>query len=301
MKKKTRDICLIAMTACMTLVSACGNTKESTNVQQVEGLEEFGDIEVVTREDGSGTRGVFAEALGLVEHSEENESKDRITEQGKIAMDAEAVVEEVKQESTAIGYVSLGALTDQIDGIKVIQIDGIEANTDTITKGDYPLSRDFNLAYSGELTEAENDFMTYIMSEGQEIVAENYIEVEEADTFLSDQSKGKIEITGSTSMAPLLESLAESYQKRNSNVEIEVAPSDSTSGLTQAMQESCDFGMASRNLKDYEKELLQSKTIARDGIAVIVNEKNPVENLTTSQLADIFSGEDTKWNDINER
>lgn len=297
MPKKTHRLLAMAVIGAVFL-TACGSSTGSV-VQKVEGLEQYGEIKVITREEGSGTRGVFAEQLGLLDTSKEAGNADLIREDGQIAMDAEAVIAYVKEDSTAIGYVSLGALNEAVEGIKAVKISGVEADVETVADGKYPLGRNFNIAYSGKLSDVESDFMSFLLSEGQEIVSENYTSVNKATTFLSDQSKGTIEIAGSTSVAPLMERLAEAYMEINPNAEIEINTSDSTAGLTAAMQGSCDFGMASRDLKEYEKELLSYETIARDGIAVIVNGKNPVEDLTKEQLADIFAGKDKEWSDIN--
>lgn len=300
MKRKRLSTILLAGAVCMTLLGACGKEQAAEEIQPVEGLEDYGTIKVITREEGSGTRAVFAEQLGMLGQGSGSSNSDLITENAEIEMNAEAVMDAVREDRTAIGYVSYGALPDNLEGVKIIQIGGVLISAETIQDGSYPLSRDFNIAYSGELSDAENDFITYMMGAGQEIVAENYVSVKKAVSFLSDQSNGTIRINGSTSVEPLMTELAEAYQEINQNVTIEVNASDSTSGLTAAMQGSCDFGMSSRDLKDYEKELLTYQTIARDGIAVIVNEENPVETLTSSQLAAIYMGEDTEWIDINQ-
>lgn len=298
MKKKPIRTLLSAILVCTALLTACGKGSPGDKVQKVEGLEGYGNIAVITREEGSGTREVFAERLGLIDKKDSNR-RDLITADGKIEMNSEGIMEAVKNDKTAVGYVSLGALPQTLDGIKVIKVENIEASGQTVQDGSYPLSREFVLAYSGELSDAEHDFLTYVMSEGQDIVSESYTSVKPAAAFLSDQSKGRIEIAGSTSVTPLMERLSRQYMLLNRNVEMEIKPSDSTSGLTAAMQGSCDLGMSSRELKDYEKELLNYRTIAKDGVAVVVNEDNPVESLTRKQLADIFNGTDTVWNDIN--
>lgn len=299
MKRKMWGMAVLTALICMVCMTACSGQKTESTMIKTEGLERYGSICVVTREAGSGTRGVFAEALGLMSKSAQGSSTDLIVETGHVAMNAEAVIDTVKADPTAIGYVSLGALSEEASGIKVIKVAGVEAGADTVADGSYSLGRNFNLAYSGKPTEIMADFLAFVASEGQNIAAKNYTSVKEPSVFLSDQSKGEIKIAGSTSMTELMNELTAAYQQLNKNAEIEVSTTDSTSGLTAAMQGSCDLGMASRDLKDYEKELLTSVTIARDGIAVIVNEQNPVENLTTAQLADVFSGKDIEWSDIN--
>lgn len=281
------------------LLVACTDAKTQEQTVKVEGLEEFGDISIVTREEGSGTREVFAQKLGLLDETGQSGASDLITDKAQIAVNAESVMDMVSQDKNAIGFVSLGALTDTAQNVKAIEISGVEANTDTTSSGDYLLGRNFNIAYSGKLTGVAADFLSYCMSEGQKIVAENYTAVKKEAAFLSDQSKGKIKVEGSTSVAPLMERLAEEYLQINKNAEIEIGVSDSTSGLLTAMQGSCDLAMASRELKDYEKELLSVQTLARDGVAVIVNNENPVISLTAEQISDIYAGKTKVWKDIN--
>ena len=296
--RKNAGTALAWVAVCMLAVTGCVGKGRDNTVQITAGLENYGNISVITREDGSGTRNAFAEQVDLLSENAGSTS-DLITKSAEVAINAEAVLEAVGQNRTAIGFVSSGAVTAEADGIKAINISGIQPSPENVGNGTYPLCRDFNIAYSGSLSPVEHDFITYIMSKGQDIVKENYTPIKQAAVFLSDQSAGAIEVTGSTSVAPLMEKLAEDYERINKNAEIEIKASDSTSGMTSAMQGSCDIGMASRDLKDYEKELLTYETIARDGITIIVNKDNPVASLTISQLTDIFSGKDTMWNDIN--
>lgn len=137
------------------------------------------------------------------------------------------------------------------------------------------------------------------MTKGQEIVKDYCVPVKNTVTFLSDKSKGRIRIEGSTSMEAMINSLAEDYEKENPNAEIEVKATDSSRGLTAAISGSCDLAISSRELKDYEAELLETKSIGRDAIAIVVNKENPVENLTVKQIAKLYSGECKKWADLN--
>lgn len=282
------------------LAAGCSGQTDKQKAEKIEGLDKLGTITAITREAGSGTRSVFAEKTNL-ESSDKNSDTDNIRTDAEIAMNADAVMERVKEDENAIGYISLGAVTEDMDQIKVIGIDGVKPEKSNISKGKYPLVRNINIAYSGKLSDAENDFLNYVLSAGQEVVGEKYTSVKKVTTFLSDQSKGKLLISGSSSATPLLEELADNYnQKYNKNVKIQIQTSDSTSGLTSAMQGSCDWGVASRELKDYEKELLSYQNIAKDGVAVIVNQKNPTDTLTLQQLTEIFDGTDTNWEDVNE-
>lgn len=285
-------VVLYTLTACQTAATQQEQVK-------IAGLENMGKITSVAREEGSGTRDIFVDKIGLLQKDDSGKEVDKTRGDAKIEMDADAVMDAVREDENAIGYVSLGATVNNIDGIKVIKIDGVKASSENIKNGKYPLSRNFYLVYSGKLSDAETDFMTYILSEGQKIVDENYTAVKDADTFLSNKDKGVIKISGSTSVAPLMKDLANAYMKINKNAVITVGETDSTSGLVAAMQNVSDIGMSSRELKDYEKELLETKTIAKDGVAVIVNEKNPVEDLTIEQLKTIYSGQAKDWSDLN--
>lgn len=285
-------VVLYTLTACQTAATQQEQVK-------IAGLENMGKITSVAREEGSGTRDIFVDKIGLLQKDDSGKEVDKTRGDAKIEMDADAVMDAVREDENAIGYVSLGATVNNIDGIKIIKIDGVKASSENIKNDKYPLGRNFYLAYSGKLSDAETDFMTYILSEGQKIVDENYTAVKNADTFLSNKNKGVIKISGSTSVAPLMKDLANTYMKINKNAVITVGETDSTSGLVAAMQNVSDIGMSSRELKDYEKELLETKTIAKDGVAVIVNEKNPVEDLTIEQLKTIYSGQAKNWSDLN--
>ena len=283
-----------------TLFAGCSGQTDKQAAEKIEGLDKLGTIRVITREEGSGTRSVFAEKTNL-ENRDKNSDTDNIRTDAEIAMNADAVMERVAEDENAIGYISLGAVTADMDQVKIIGIDGVKPEKSSISKGSYPLVRNINIAYSGKLNNAGNDFLGYILSAGQEIVGEKYTSVKKVNSFLSDQSKGTLTISGSSSATPLLEELAEAYnQKYNKNVKIQIQTSDSTSGLTSAMQGSSDWGVSSRELKDYEKELLSYQNIAKDGVAVIVNQNNPTDTLTLWQLTEIFDGTDTVWKEVNE-
>ncbi len=300
-KKKwiTRIKRFYVIAAVLCILTACQTETTQQERVKIAGLENMGKITSVAREEGSGTRDIFVDKIGLLQKDNNGKEVDQTREDAKIVMDANAVIDAVKGEENAIGYVSLGAISKEMDGIKIIKIDGMEANSENIKNNKYVLSRNFYLTYEGKLSDIEQDFMTYILSEGQKIVDRNYTIVKDANTFLSSKDKGVIKISGSTSMAPLMKDLANEYMKINKNAVITVEGTDSTSGLVAAMQKVSDIGMSSRELKDYENELLDTTVIAKDGVAVIVNEKNPVENLTTEQLKTIYSGQAKEWSDLN--
>ncbi|MGN0435924.1 MAG: substrate-binding domain-containing protein [Wujia sp.] len=294
MKSKSRKI-IAVMVSILCIVSGCSKTKDtgSSAERNVEGLDKLGAIQVVSREEGSGTRSTFADLVDF--QSDGNDSSDLTTKDAVIENDADAVIKYVEENKSAIGYVSQGALSGN-ENIKALKIDG--KSSDDGSK--YPLSRDFYLAYSGKLNDLEQDFLSYVLGAGQEIVGENYEPVAKSSTFLSNRAKGEILIQGSTSVAPLMEELADAYEKINTNATITVVATDSTDGLTNAMAGECDFGMSSRKLKDYEKELLDYTAIARDNIVVIVGTDNPLDDILLDELRNIFTGEIKNWDELNQ-
>lgn len=273
------------------LLTGCSSQKEN-QLKPVSGLEQLGEIQVVAREDGSGTRDAFASLLGFAQSSASG-SSDFTTETAQIAEDAEAVIAAVAENPSAVGYVSLGSL-DGTESVKVLEVNGISPNEKS-----YPLSRSFYLAYHGKQNDLEQDFLTYVQGAGQEIVAKSYTPIAKSSSFLSNQAEGNLLLSGSTSVAPLMEELATAYMEINPHASIQVEPSDSTKGLNAAMAGTCNFGMASRDLKDYEMELLDYTVIAQDHIAVIVHPENPVENLTPEILKEIYTGNLKNWEEIN--
>ncbi|MCD8346757.1 MAG: substrate-binding domain-containing protein [Lachnospiraceae bacterium] len=289
-------MCVLLFIAVLFLLSGCEARKEQEK-ETVTGLDVLGSVQVISREEGSGTRSAFAELLGFDESGEDGEP-DATTKDAQIVSDAEAVITAVREDESAIGYISMGSLSE-LEGEKVLAVNGAAGTTENVKSGDYSLSRPFILAWSGSLSELEQDFLIYVKGKGQGIVEESYVAAAKETTFLSGKQTGTITIHGSTSAAPLLEALAREYMEYNPNATVEVVASDSTTGLNDAMQGLCDFGMASRELKDYEKELLTYETIAQDGIAVIVNGENPLENVTEEQLKELFTGEITEWEELN--
>lgn len=293
----------------MTAVVGCGNTDtgaEDTNIADTEneaGADEWdasNDITIVSREDGSGTRGAFVELLGI-EQKIDGEKVDMTTEEAQITNSTSVMMTTVAGDEYAIGYISLGSLDDSV---KALSIDGVEATAEHVKDGSYVVSRPFNIAVKEDLDNAvAEDFINFILSaEGQEIVADNgFITVDGAETFESTNPKGKAVVGGSSSVSPVMEKLIEAYAEVNPDAEIELQTSDSTTGMTATIEGSYDIGMASRELKDEEVEGgLVGTVIATDGIAVIVNNDSRVAGLTSEQVMEIYTGAVYTWDEVVE-
>ena len=259
-----------------------------------------GTINVISREDGSGTRGAFIELFGIQEEKD-GEKIDMTTVDASITNSTSVMMTTVAGDENAIGYISLGSLNDTV---KAVKIDGAEATAENVAKDTYKVSRPFNIVTGEKVSEAAQDFVNYIMSEeGQQIVEDNgYIKADaEAKPYEAADVEGKVVVAGSSSISPVMEKLKEAYEAVNKNVTVEVQQSDSTTGVTSAAEGICDIGMASRELKDEETEMnLTATVIAKDGIAVVVNNENEVEDLTSDQVKAIFTGETTEWEDLAE-
>ncbi len=258
-------------------------------------------ISVVSREDGSGTRGAFVELTGVEEKDADGNKTDNTTADAIISNSTEIMMTTVSGDEYAIGYSSTGSLNDTV---KALNVDGVEPTAQNIKDGKYSLSRPFNIATKGTPGKLAQDFIDYILSEeGQKVVEDNgYIaSVDDAKAFKSSGESGKLVVAGSSSVTPVMEKLAEAYKAVNKKAEIEIQESDSTTGMTAAADGTCDIGMASRELEDSEKDKgLTSQAIALDGIAVIVNTQNTRTEITTDMVKKIFTGEVTDWNDVTE-
>ena len=254
-------------------------------------------IDVISREDGSGTRGAFVELTG-VEQKIDGKKVDMTTEDAQITNNTAVMMTTVAGDTYAIGYISLGSLNDSVKAVKVA---GVEATAENVKSGAYKVARPFNIAWKEDaLSNAGKDYIAYILSsEGQAIVnANGYVGSDDAAAYEAADVTGKVVVAGSSSVSPVMEKLAEAYMAANANVEIEIQTSDSTTGMTSAMEGSCEIGMASRELKEAEAAELESTAIAMDGIAVIVNNDNPVEDLSLEQIGAIYTGETTVWNEL---
>ena len=254
-------------------------------------------ITVLSREDGSGTRGAFIELFGIEKKDTSGKKVDYTTDEAAITNSTAVMLASVAGDNYAIGYVSLGSLNDSV---KAVKIDGADATVSNINNGSYKISRPFNIAVKEGLTPVAQDFVNFILSDkGQKVIAANkYIQVA-AKSYISSKASGKIVVSGSSSVSPVMEKLIEAYKSENPNAKIELQTSDSTTGVTNAINGTCDIGMSSRSLKDSEKSKgVQEVTIAIDGIAVIVNKSNPTENLSKAQVEQIFTGKTLKWNEV---
>ena len=256
-----------------------------------------GAIDVISREDGSGTRGAFVELFGI-EEEKDGEKVDMTTQEASITNNTDVMLTTVAGDENSIGYVSLGSLNDTV---KAVKIDGAEATAENVADDTYKVARPFNIVTGDKLSDAAQDFINYIMSsDGQDIIEkEGYIKVDEkAEAYKAGDAKGKVVVMGSSSVGPVMEKLAEAYQKTNKNITVEVQVSDSTTGINSAAEGVCDIGMASRELKDEEAAQLTPQVIALDGIAVIVNKDNDVDELTSDQVKAVYTGETTTWEDL---
>ena len=264
--------------------TGCGNNKSASSDNGSDSGAKSQAITVVSREEGSGTRGAFVELLGVVDENEND-----ITS---------VMLQKVAQTKSAIGYVSLGSLSTDV---KAVQVDGADATAENVKSGDYKVSRPFNICYKEDkLSDIDKDFISFIMSkEGQQIVNDNgYIGVEATESYKASGKKGKITLAGSTSVAPLMDKLKNEYVKLNADASIEIQESGSSAGIQSAIEGATEIGMSSRELKDEEAKELQVQKIALDGIAVIVNTENQVTNLTSDQIKKIYTGDLTDWADV---
>ncbi len=257
-------------------------------------------INVISREDGSGTRGAFIELFGIEQKDADGNKVDYTTDAADITNSTSVMMTSVSGNPSAIGYISLGSLNETV---KALEIDGVAASVENIKAGAYSVARPFNIATKGEVSEPAQAFIDFILSaEGQAVIEENgYIAVvDEAPAFAGSSVEGKVVVAGSSSVTPVMEKLKEAYMALNPNADIEVQQTDSSSGMNSTIDGVCDIGMASRAVKDSEIEAgLVSTTIAMDGIAVIVSNDNAATGLTSDQVRAIYMGEITDWSEIN--
>lgn len=284
-------VAFVVVAACLMLVGCGSNNSSSSSSNDAS-------INVTSREDGSGTRGAFIELFGIEEKDSSGAKVDKTTSSAAITNSTAVMMTTVANDKDAIGYISLGSVNDTV---KALKIDGAEPTAQAVKDGSYKVSRPFNVITKGELSAVAQDFLDYIMSsDGQKVVSDNgYIDVENTGAYTAKGLSGKVTVAGSSSVTPVMEKLAEAYKALNPDVTIEVNQSDSTTGVTSTIEGACDLGMASRELKDSEvSQGVEAKVIATDGIAVIVNKDNKVDNLTSDQVKNIFTGEVTKWSEI---
>lgn len=287
-----------------TAAAAADTTAAATEAAATEAQTEAagasmeGAIDVISREDGSGTRGAFIELFGVEQKDASGEKVDYTTDDAEITNSTEVMITSVAGDKQAIGYISLGSLNDSV---KALKIDGAAATVDDIKDGSYKIARPFNIVTTGEVSDVAQDFINFIFSEeGQKVVEDNgYISQGNQGAYTASGKSGKVTVAGSSSVTPVMEKLAEAYKALNSDVTVEVQQSDSTTGVTSSIEGVCDIGMASRELKEEETAKgAQGQVIAMDGIAVVVNNENPVEDLTAEQVKDIYVGDTTDWSEL---
>lgn len=297
MKKIISLVLSFILVALILVGCSSNNVGENTGGSNKKEFDLSKEIVVVTREEGSGTRGAFVELTGVEEKDGSGKKVDRTTKEAITQMKTDTVLTTVAGNEYAIGYVSTGSLNDTV---KALSVDGVAPTTENIKNGSYKIARPFNIATKGEISSLAQDFIDFIMSkEGQEVVSKSYIAVDDnADSYAGSKPSGKIVVAGSSSVTPVMEKLREAYIAINPNAQIEVQQSDSSAGMQAAIDGTADIGMASRALKDSEKAELEDLAIALDGIAVITHTSNTVDNLTLDNVKNIFIGEIVNWSDI---
>lgn len=295
-----KKILSLGLAALMTVfaLAGCGADKgtDSKNSGAGTGTD---TISVLTREEGSGTRGAFIELLGIEEKNADGKKVDKTIDTAETTNSTSVMITTVQGNKAAIGYISLGSLDKS--KVKALKVDGAEAAADNVKSGEYKVARPFNIATKGDATGAASDFIKFILSaDGQAVVEKNgYISEGNTGAYKASGQKGKITIGGSSSVTPVMEKLKEAYVKLNPNVTVDVQQNDSSSGMKGAIDGIYDIGMASRDVKDSEKEAgLNSIKIALDGIAVIVNKDNALDSITSEQIKNIYTGSLTKWSEI---
>lgn len=286
MKTRTSKLAAIFTSVALaaTMLASCGGSSDK--------------ITVISREDGSGTRGAFIELTGIEEKDSNGNKTDNTKKDALICKSTDVVLTQVSGDKNAIGYISFGSLNDTV---KALKVEGVEPSTATIESGDYKIVRPFNIAVKDGLSDAAQDFENYILSsEGQDIIEKaGYIKIDRsAAAYASNNASGKVVVSGSSSVTPVMEKLAEAYQKANTNVTVDVQQSDSSTGIKDAINGTSDIGMASRDISDDElSQGIKSVTIAQDAIAVIVNKDNAVDDITMDEIKAIYTGSKTTWSD----
>lgn len=271
---------------------------EDKSEDKTEETTAGGEIHVVSREVGSGTRGAFTEITKILAKNDKGEEVDSTYEEATIVNSTEGVITSVNGDPFAIGYISLGSLNDEV---KAVKVDGVEATPENINKGDYKIARPFMLAYhEANLSDVAKDFLTFIMSkDGQEIVKEDgCIPIETTESYKPANIEGRIAIAGSTSVTPLMEKLVDKYKELNPGFEADIQSNGSSAGIQAAIEGVAEIGMSSRNLKPEELEKVESTAIAMDGIAVVVNNDNAIDDISLDNIHKIFVGEVKDWNDV---
>ncbi len=297
--KKVFALMLAAVMMMAVLTSCGGDNASDTTTTGANGTEApaglTSDISVIAREEGSGTRGAFVELMGVVDEEE----NDITVASAEITNSTSVMMSTVAGNVNAIGYISLGSLNDTV---KAVKVDGVAATVEDINNGSYKVSRPFVIATKGEVSELAQDFIDFIMSnDGQQIIEdEGYIKVEgSGEDYTASGLTGTVSLAGSTSVSPVMEKIGDAYKALNDGVTIEIQQTGSGAGITSTIEGACDIGMSSRALKEEEiAEGLEATTIATDGIAVIVNNDNPIEDISSESIKEIYLGNVTNWADV---
>ena len=292
--KKTKKIIALGLMAVLALSAMTGCSKSSA-----ADFDDSKEIGVVSREEGSGTRGAFIELFGVEEKNEAGEKVDNTVATAVTTNSTSVMMTTVAGDPYSIGYISLGSLDDTV---KAVKIDGVEATVENVKNGSYKIARPFNIATKDNLSEAAQDFIAFILSsDGQSVIEENgYVAIaDNAESYSGKMESGEIVVAGSSSVTPVMEKLKEAYLEKNPGVTIQVQQSDSSTGVSMAIDGTCDIGMASRELKDSETSQGVSATvIAMDGIAVIVNNDCPAEDLSADTVKNIVIGAVKTWSEV---
>lgn len=294
--KTAKKIIMFGLAGAMVLsmLTGCGS-KESSSFDTSK------EINVLSREDGSGTRGAFIELFEIEQKNDAGEKVDNTTDAAAITNSTAVMMQSVSGDLYSIGYISLGSMNDTV---KAVKIDGVDATVENIKSDTYKIARPFNIVTKEEVSDEAQDFIDFIMSaDGQAVIEENgYIAVSDQEAYSGNMESGKVVVSGSSSVTPVMEKLKEAYLAVNPDMIIEIQQSDSSTGVSNAIDGTCDIGMASRELKDSETEQgVASAVIAMDGIAVIINNENVVDGLTSGQVKDIFTGNAVVWSDVTEK
>ena len=304
-KMKKKVLAAVLMGAMVLSMAACGSNGgnseggSSDSGSSSDASAPSGTISVLSREEGSGTRGAFVELFGVEEENADGEKVDNTTVDAQVTNSTAVMMTGVAQDPQAIGYISLGSLDDSV---KALKVDGAEATAENVKSGTYKVSRPFNIVTNDDISDVAQDFVDYILSsDGQAIVEEDgYIAVDDAaEAYAGTSPEGTVVVAGSSSVSPVMEKLKEGYEAVNPNASIEIQTSDSTTGVESTISGICDIGMASRELKDTEtSEGVTGTQIAIDGIAIIVNNENSMTDITSDQVKQIYTGEVTNWEDL---
>lgn len=274
----------LAAIAFMAAMAGCGSAQ---SVQETEFYSE-NKITAMNRESGSGTKISFLELLGQQE-------ADIVNNIDNVASGTEVMLAAIASDYYRIGYVSSGALDDTV---KAVTVNGVYPRKEMIQNGTYPMIRNFSLVTGGETSDVVQDFLKYVSGGAEGIIEEaGYIAVNPSSDFISEQPKGNITIAGSTSVTPLMEKLIDAYKLVNPNAEFEINQTDSTGGIQAVTEDISQIAMVSRELSEDEAAMVTVHVFAKDGIAVVVNKHNPIEDISLEGLRDIYTGRLDIWSE----